>query len=77
MRPEANVGADDGVGADVGVGADLRGGIDDRSGMNAGRISRRLIEESQCAREGVVGILDAKRGGGDLLKFRLDDTAAA
>ena len=53
--------------------ADVGGGIDDGGGVNAGRISRRLIEEAERAREGVVGILDAQGCGGDFLELRLDD----
>ena len=41
--------------------------------MNSGRISGRLVEEAERAREGVIGILDAQGCGGDFLKFRLDE----
>jgi len=37
--------------------ADDRRRIDDRRWMNAGRVNRRLIEDSQRAREGEIGIL--------------------
>ena len=73
VRAEAHVGTDDRVGADVRAGADFRSGINDGSGVDAGRISGRLIEESERAVEGVVGVLDAQGCGGDFLEFGLDD----
>ena len=53
--------------------ADDGGGVDDSGGMNAGRVGRRLVEEAERAREGVIGILDAQGCGGDLLKLGLDE----
>ena len=41
--------------------------------MNARWIRGRLVEETERAREGVIGVLDAQRCGGDFLKFRLDE----
>ncbi len=73
VRAEADVGADDGVSADVRVEADFGRGIDDGGGMDAGRVSGRLVEEAERAREGVIGVLDAQGCGGDLLKFGLDE----
>ena len=73
VRADADVGSDDGVSADVRVCADLGGGIDDGGGMDAGRVSGRLIEEGESAREGVIGVLDAKGGGGNFLEFGLDE----
>ena len=73
VRADADARADDGVWADVGVVANDRGGIDDCRGMNSRRIRRRLVEEAERAREGVIGILDAQRCGGNFLKFGLDE----
>ena len=41
--------------------------------MNAGSVSRRLVEEAQRARKGVIRILDANRGRRNLLELRLDN----
>ena len=73
MRAESDIGTDDGVCADVRAVADDGRGIDDGGGMNSGRIGRRLIEEAERAREGVIGILDAQGCGGDFLKVGLDE----
>jgi hypothetical protein len=70
---KTDAGANDGVSADVRVRADFGRGIDDCGGMDAGRVGRRLIEETERARKGVIGVLDAEGSRGDLLKFGFDD----
>ena len=73
VRSQAHVGTDNRVCADVRFRADHRRGVDDGRGMDAGRVHWRLIEKAERARKGMIGILDAQRGGRDLLEFRLDD----
>jgi hypothetical protein len=60
------------VSANVGSLADRRCWVDNSSAMNAGRVGRGLIEKAQRTGEGQIGVLDAQSGGGNLLKFRLN-----
>ena len=52
--------------------ADFGCGIDDRRGMDAGGISRRLIEKSQSPGEGQVRVPEPQGRYGNLLKIRID-----
>ncbi len=52
--------------------ADHGRGVNDGSGVNGWGVSRRLIEDAQGAREGQVGILEAKGCRGDFLELGLD-----
>ena len=64
--------ADDDVSSDMRALADDGAGIDGSGGMDAGRIIRRLVKQAQRPGKGVVGVLDAQRGNGNLRKFRLN-----
>ena len=71
-RPDAGARADDDVSSDMGALADDGAHIDCGGGVNAGRIIGRLVKEAERAGKGVVGVLDAERGNGNLGKFRLN-----
>ena len=73
VRADVDMRPNNGVCADVRVGANDGCRIDDGRGMNSGPIRRRLMEEAERAREGVVGVLDAQRCGGDFLELGLDE----
>ena len=45
------------------IASDLRAGMNDCCGMNSGSVAQRLMEEFEGTGEGLVGILDAQRGG--------------
>ena len=55
---EAHLWANHDIGADMCACTNLGSRIDDCGGVNSRGVDRRLIEESQCAGKGVVGILD-------------------
>src|SRR6185437_490328 len=73
VRADAHLRADDGVRTNVRTFGNLGCGINDSSWMNAGRIRRWRVKESKRAREGVIGVANAQRGGGYFLEIRLND----
>jgi len=63
MIADLDVLVDDNIGTEVSIASNLGGFMDNCCRMNSGRVAQRLVEEFEGAREAVVGIRDAQRGG--------------
>ena len=72
VRADPNSCPNNDIGPNMSAFSDLRRGVNNRSWMHPRGVGGRLVEESQGAREGQVGILDSKRRGCDLREFGLN-----